>query len=120
MTQQPIDYATDRQATMRCGWLGTACLCFSVAGIVLGLGLFGLGALIGFGARGGGPGILVAITGVILGPLLNLAAFVMGIVALFRKGPHRARAIIGTALSGIIVLPPLALAAILVVNNVLK
>jgi hypothetical protein len=119
MTQQPIDYASAPHAKTRFGGLGAACLFFSLAGIGLGLGLFGIGALVGFGARGGGPGILVAVAGVILGPMLNLIAFVLGIVALFRKGPRRTMAVIGTILSGIIVLPPLALAAVLAVKHIM-
>jgi hypothetical protein len=113
MTQQPIDYASGSHTQKRFGGLGAACLFLSVTGIVLGLGLFGLGALLGFGARvGGGPGILVAIAGLILGATLNLVAFVMGIVAL-RRGPSKTKAVIGTALSGVIVVPLLALALIL-------
>jgi len=113
MTQQPIDYASGPHTEKRFGWLGAACLLLSVTGIALGLGLLGLGALIGFGGRvGGGPGILVAIVGLILGPTLNLVAFVMGIVAL-RRGPNKTKAVIGTALSGVVVVPLLVLAVIL-------
>jgi hypothetical protein len=109
MTPQPIDYASGPQANSRFGWLGAACLFLSLAGIVLGLGLFSIGSLVGFGARGGGPGIPIAAAGLILGPLLNLVGFVMGVVALFRKGPHRMMAVIGVAISGITVLALLAL-----------
>jgi hypothetical protein len=119
MTQHPIDYASGPQANSRFRSLGAQCLLFSLAGIVLGLGLFAIGVLAGFGARGGGPGILVATAGVVLGPLLNLVAFVLGIVALLRKGPRRTMAVIGTVLSGIIVLPLLALAVVLAFKAIL-
>jgi hypothetical protein len=120
MRQQAIDYASGPQTKKRFGSLGAACLFFSVTGIVLGLGLFGLGALLGFGARvGGGPGILAAVAGLVLGPVLNLVAFVMGIVALLRGGPSKTKAVIGTALSGVIVLPLLVLAVILAIKLVL-
>jgi len=119
MTQQPIDYASGPDGKTRTGGLGAASLFFSVAGIVLGPGLFGTGLLVGFGARGGGPGIPVAAAGVLLGPMLNFAAFVVGIVALFRKGGNKTTAVIGTALSGMIVLPLLALGVVLAFKPIL-
>jgi hypothetical protein len=43
----------------------------------------------------------------------------MGIVALFRGGPNKTKAVIGSALSGVIVLPLLVLAVILAIKLVL-
>ena len=119
MTQQPIDYASGPHARTGLDRLGAACLIFSLAGIVLGLGLFVIGLLLGFGARGGGPGIPVAAAGLILGLLLNLVAFVMGIVTLLRKGPRNTMAMVGATLSSIIVLPLLAVAVVLAFKLIL-
>jgi len=99
MTQQPVDYASGPSAEPRASRLGTASLIVAVAGIVVGLGLVGIGELLGIGARGGGPGVGIALIGLISGVFLNITAFIMGIVALFRRNTSKKMAVIAISLS---------------------